>query len=62
VLHCIVLLFGLSIINGGPGPTFLAPCVVDYLFGGVDYGTVTTALKDILDSLIEQKACSYTYD
>ena len=57
-------LFGLSIINGGPGPTFLPPCVMDYLFGRVDYGRVTMALKDVLDSLIERKirqACSLYY-
>lgn len=49
-------LFDLSIINSGPGPSFLASvCVVDYLLDGMNDGEITTALKDVPDSLIEQK-------
>ena len=48
-------LFGLSIVNGGPGPSFLAQCVVDYLFNGMNDGQLTPALEDVPDSLIEQK-------
>ena len=28
-------MIALSILHGGPGPSFFAPSIVDYLFGGI---------------------------
>lgn len=43
----------LSIVNGGPGPTFLAPVVVDYLFGGIT--CVKPSVEDVLDETVRSK-------
>ena len=46
-------MIALSILNGGPGPTFLSPAVVDFLFGGLS--TVKPCVEDVPDMLIREK-------
>lgn len=46
-------MIALSILNGGPGPTFLSPAVVDYLFGGIS--TVKAQIEDVPDMLTREK-------
>jgi len=46
-------IFSLSIINGGPGPSFLSRVVVDYLFGGVT--AVKATVEDIIDDEVKAK-------
>ena len=46
-------MIALSILHGGPGPSFLAPCVVDYLFSGLV--NVTASVEDIPDQSIQNK-------
>lgn len=41
----------LSAIHGGPGPSFFAYFVVDYIFGGL--GTVSLRPSDIPDLVIQ---------
>lgn len=43
----------LSILNGGPGPTFFSPLSIDYLFGGIT--KVKPSVDDIPDMLIQDK-------
>ena len=43
----------MSVVNGGPGPTFLSPVIVDYLFGGVS--AVKPSVEDVLDYDIQTK-------
>lgn len=45
-------IIGLSLVHGGPGPKFLAPTVVDYLFGGLN--KVQPRLEDIPDMEVQQ--------
>jgi len=47
-------LFGLSIVNCRAGPSFLASCVVDQLFDGMNDGEMTPTLQDIPNSLVKQ--------
>lgn len=41
----------MSLMQGGPGPTFFAPSVVDYLFGG------TEAVKGCIDDIPDIEIC-----
>ena len=41
------------IVNGGPGPTFLSPAIVDYLFGGMT--AVKATVEDVLDVNVRAK-------
>ena len=43
----------LLIVNGGPGPTFLAPVVDDYLFGGI--ACVKPSVEDVPDETVRSK-------
>ena len=50
----------LSILSGGPGPSFFADAVVDYLFAGVS--AVQAKIEDIPDESIQQqvsKVCCF---
>ena len=47
-------LFALSILNSSPGPSFLAPCVVQYLFHGMESLEVTPPnIEEVPDSIIK---------
>lgn len=46
-------MFALSILHGGQGPVFLAPAVIDYLFGGIS--NVKPCIDDIPDELVQSK-------
>lgn len=46
-------MIALSILHGGPGPAFLAPSVIDYLFGGLSM--VTPLIEDIPDTATQDK-------
>ena len=46
-------MFAVSILNGGPGPSFLSPAVVDYLFGGIPM--VKPQVEDVPDMVIKEK-------
>ena len=43
----------LSILHGGPGPVFLAPVIVDYLFGGISQ--VKPDIDDVPDEQLQSK-------
>jgi hypothetical protein len=43
----------LSILHGGPASTFFAPCVIDYLFGGIS--GVKPRVADVPDCIIRDK-------
>ena len=49
---CMGKMIALSIIHGGPGPSYFAECVVDYLFSGLK--AVTARVTDIPDAIIQQ--------
>lgn len=46
-------IIALSILHGGPGPFFFAPCIIDYLFGGI--GSVTPSVDDVPDREVQSK-------
>lgn len=46
-------IIALSILHGGPGPTFFAPIVVDYLFGG--FSAVKPCIEDVPDNELQLK-------
>ena len=47
-------LIALSILNSGPGPSFLAPCVAQYLFYGMESLEMTPPnIEDVPDSIIK---------
>ena len=46
-------MIAMSILNGGPGPAFLALYVVDYLFGGLS--VVRPLVEDIPDPQTQSK-------
>lgn len=46
-------MIALSILNGGPGPSFLSPAVVDFVFGGISI--VKPQVEDVPDMLIREK-------
>ena len=46
-------MIAMSILHGGPGPTFLAPSIVDYLFGRLS--AVTPLVEDVPDMLTQNK-------
>ena len=50
---CIGRIIALSILHGGPGPTFFAPIVVDYLFGG--FSAVKPCIEDVPDNELQSK-------
>ena len=50
---CMGKMIALSIVHGGPGPTFFAESVVDYIFGGL--GAVSPRVSDIPDVVIRQR-------
>lgn len=54
-------IIALSIIHGGPGPVFLSPAVVDYLFGGI---SAIKAIIEVLESIEEFRdlLSSYEYE
>ncbi len=43
----------LSVINGGPGPIFFAPAIIDYLFGGIT--AVKTDIHDVPNASLQRK-------
>ena len=47
----------MSVIHGGPGPTFFAPAVIDYLIGGIS--SVKVNISDIPDVQIQSKIKRY---
>ena len=49
----------LSITQGGPGPTFLAPSVVDYLFGGTE--AAKGCIDDVPDIEVREKLHEVIY-
>jgi hypothetical protein len=49
---CIGRIIALSILHGVPGPTFFAPIVVDYLFGGFQ---VKPCIEDVPDNELQLK-------
>ncbi len=54
-------MIAMSVIHGGPGPTFFASAVVDYLIGG-RISSIKPDLSDIPDFEIQSKitmVCSY---
>lgn len=50
---CIGRIIALSILHGGPGPTFFAPIVVDYLLGG--FSAVQPCIEDVADNELQLK-------
>ena len=46
-------MIALSILHGGPGPVFLAPVIIDYLFGGI--ASVKACVEDVPDCEIQAK-------
>ena len=46
-------MIAMSVIHGGPGPTFFTPAVADYLIGGVS--SVKPNMSDIPDLEIQSK-------
>ena len=50
---CIGRIIALSILHGGPGPTFFAPVIVDYLFGG--FSAVKPCVEDVPDTELQSK-------
>ena len=53
-------MIALSILNGGPGPSFLSPAVVDFLFGGIE--TIKPQVEDVPDKLIKEKISQVSAD
>ena len=49
---CMGKMIALSIVHGGPGPSFFAGCVVDYIFNGL--GSVSARIEDIPDASIKE--------
>ena len=45
----------LSIMYGGPGPSFLAPVVIEYLFGGIAMASVEASVDDVPDEKLKEK-------
>ena len=45
-------IFALSFIHGGPSPSFLAPCIIDYIIGGIE--NVTPSISDVPDVEIQE--------
>ena len=57
---CIGRIIALSILHGVPGPTFSAPIVVDYLFGG--FSAVQPCIEDVPDNELQLKVqCIYAH-
>ena len=50
---CMGKMIALSIVHGGPGPSFFAECVVDYIFNGL--GSVSARIVDIPDASIKER-------
>ena len=50
---CVGRLIALSILHGGPGPTFFANVVIDYLFSGIT--TITPTIQDVPDTEVQLK-------
>ena len=50
---CMGKMISLSIVHGGPGPSFFAECVVDYIFNGL--GLVSAKIVDIPDAGIKER-------
>jgi hypothetical protein len=46
-------MIALSIVHGGPGPSFFVECVVDYIFNGL--GSVSARIVDIPDASIKER-------
>ena len=46
-------MIALSILHGGPGPVFLSPVIVDYLFGGIS--AVNPCVNDVADEILQSK-------
>lgn len=46
-------MIALSVIHGGPGPTFFGEAVVDYLIGGIS--SVKANVSDIPDAELQSK-------
>ena len=46
-------MIALSIINGGPGPIFFAPVIIDCLFGGIT--AVKTNIQDVPNETLQTK-------
>ena len=46
-------MIAISMLNGDPGPSFLLPAVVDFLFGGI--AKVKPQVEDVPDMLIKEK-------
>ena len=53
-------MIAMSIIHGGPGPTFFAPAVVDYLIGG-GISSVKPNVSDIPDVEVQSKIKMVNY-
>ena len=50
---CVGKRIALSILHGGPGPVFLSPVIVDYLFGGIS--AVHPCIEDVPDEALKSK-------
>ena len=46
-------MIALSIFNGGPGPSFLSPAIMHFIFGGIPM--VKPRVEDVTDMLIREK-------
>lgn len=46
-------MIALSILQGGPGPVFFAPVIVDYIFGGIS--AVKPSVDDVPDEELQLK-------
>ena len=46
-------IIALSILHGGPGPSFFSPAVIDYLFGGIPM--VKACVDDVPDAALQTK-------
>ena len=46
-------MIALSILHGGPGPSFFAPSIVDYLFGGIS--SVKPSIEDVPEESLKKK-------
>ena len=51
VYYIIGKIIALSFVHGGPPPTFFAPCVIDYIIGGIE--NVEPSIDDIPDLEIQ---------
>ena len=50
---CIGRMIALSIVHGGPGPSFFAESVINYIFNGL--GAVCAKIVEIPDASIRQR-------